>query len=183
MEFKLISFVVSETPKVKKGTELPAKPIESAPQYYEETIPKQFAMGEEELVVAGKKVKFLIRSYPPENMVVEATVSVDDIFSAETFALREALIGTCHKISQKRGAQQHLSEEYSVALVSGYQGDPEQFLDKKQEIAAFLKSEKEPLDEHEIEYTLSKQIKYAKETGKIKNVDDLLNSGDTWEIN
>ena len=30
---------------------------------------------------------------------------------------------------------------------------------------------------------VQEQIKYAKETGKIKNVDDLLNSGDTWEIN
>ncbi len=29
---------------------------------------------------------------------------------------------------------------------------------------------------------VEEQIKYAKETSKIKNVDDLLNSGDTWEI-
>ena len=29
---------------------------------------------------------------------------------------------------------------------------------------------------------LEEQIKYAKATSKIKNVDDLLNSGDTWEI-
>ena len=36
-------------------------------------------------------------------------------------------------------------------------------MNKKDEIAAFLKSEKQPLDEKEIEYTLSKQIKYAKD--------------------
>ncbi len=29
---------------------------------------------------------------------------------------------------------------------------------------------------------VEEQIKYAKETSKIRNVDDLLNSGDTWEI-
>ncbi|MCX6252695.1 MAG: 2-oxoacid:ferredoxin oxidoreductase subunit beta [Bacteroidetes bacterium] len=29
---------------------------------------------------------------------------------------------------------------------------------------------------------VEEQIKYAKETSKIKNMDDLLNSGDTWEI-
>ena len=29
---------------------------------------------------------------------------------------------------------------------------------------------------------VEEQIKYARETSKIKNVDDLLNSGDTWEI-
>ena len=29
---------------------------------------------------------------------------------------------------------------------------------------------------------VEEQIKYAKETSNIRNVDDLLNSGDTWEI-
>jgi hypothetical protein len=29
---------------------------------------------------------------------------------------------------------------------------------------------------------VEEQIKYAKETGKIKTVDDLLNSGDVWDI-
>ena len=48
-------------------------------------------------------------------------------------------------------------------MVAGYNGDPEKFLTRKQEITAFLKSERLPLDEHEIEYTLSKQIKYGKD--------------------
>jgi hypothetical protein len=30
---------------------------------------------------------------------------------------------------------------------------------------------------------VEEQIKYAKENSPIKNMDDLLNSGDTWEIN
>lgn len=160
---KLISFVIAQTPRLKKGEELEQKPIQSAPQYYESSLPKQFAIGEEESEVLGEKIKFLIRSYPPENIVVEAAVEVKDIFSDETFKLREALIDTCHKIVKKKGGSLELSEEYSIALVAGYKGDPEQFLDKRQELAAFLKSEKEPLDENEIEYTLSKQIKYAKD--------------------
>lgn len=160
---KLISFVISQTPRLKKGAELEQKPIQSAPQYYESSLPKQFAVGEEEGEVLGEKIKFLIRSYPPENIVVEAAVEVKDIFSDETFKLREALIDTCHKIVKRKGGSLELSEEYSIALVAGYNGDPEQFLDKRQELAAFLKSEKEPLDENEIEYTLSKQIKYAKD--------------------
>lgn len=161
--YKLISFVISQTPRIKKGAELEQKPIQSAPQYYESSLPKQFAIGEEKREVLGQKVNFLVRSYPPENIVVEASVEVKDIFSSETFALREALIDTCHTVAKKMGGRLELSEEYSIALVSGYQGDPEQFLNKRQEIAAFLKSEKEPLDEKEIEYTLSKQIKYAKD--------------------
>ncbi len=189
---KLISFVIAQTSRLKKGAELEQKPVQSAPQYYESSLPKQFAVGEEEAEVLGEKIKFLIRSYPPENIVVEAAVEVPDIFSDETFKLREALIDTCHKIVKKKGGSLELSEEYSIALVAGYKGDPEQFLDKRQEIAAFLKSEKEPLDENEIEYTLSKQIKYAKDDlvivdwdgafvfdtkGEIEDIVDLLQTG------
>ncbi len=185
---KLISFVISQSPRLKKGEEVELKPLESAPPYYKSTIPKQFAIAEETKEVLGRKVKFLVRSYPPENILVEAAIDIEDAFSGDTFQLREALIDACQKISQKRGGSLELSEEYSIALVSGYNGDPEQFLSKRQEIAAFLKSEKEPLDENEIEYTLSKQIKYAKDdlviidwdgafvfdtTGKIDDVIDL----------
>ncbi len=158
---KIISFVISETPRLKKGEVLEQKPLQSAPQYYESAIPHQFALGEEKAKVGGRDVQFLVRSYPPDNMVVEASIEVEDIFSDQAFKLREELINACQKISQKRGGKPELSEEYSVALVSGYEGDPEQFLSKGKEIAAFLKSEKEPLDENEIEYTLSKQIKYG----------------------
>jgi hypothetical protein len=186
---KIISFVISQSPRLKKGEELEQKPVQSAPQYYEISIPKQFAIGEETQEVLGKKVKFLIRAYPPENLLVEASLEVDDIFSDTAFALREALIDACQKISQKKGGSLEFSEEYSIALVTGYKGDPEQFLSKKQQIAAFLKSEKELLNEKEIEYTLSSQIKYAKDdlvivdwdgafvfdaTGKVEDIIDLI---------
>lgn len=157
----IISFVIAESPRLKKGAALEQKPLQSAPQYYKSAIPHQFALSEETVKIGGKDVKFLVRSYPPENFVVEATMEVEDVFSDEAFKLREELIAACQKISQKRGGKIELSEEYSVALVSGYTGDPEQFLNKSTQIAAFLKSEKEPLDEKEIEYTLSKQIKYG----------------------
>ena len=158
---KLITFVIAESPRLKKGEALEQKPLQSAPQYYDSVIPKQFASTEEKKEVLGKPVKFLIRTYPTENFLVEASVEVEDVFSVETFQLREAMIDACQKISQKRGGVLGMSEEYAIALVSGYQGDPEQFLNRSIEIGAFLKSEKEPLDEKEIEYTLSTQIKYA----------------------
>ncbi len=162
MAHRLISFVISESPKVKKGVELEQKPIQSAPQYYESSIPKQFESAKEKLKVGDREVEFFIRSYRPDNLLVEASIEVEDIFSQEAFKLREELIYGCNKISQKRGGKPELSEEYSIALVSGYKGDPEQFLTKSEAIAAFLKSEREPLDEKEIEYTLSAQIKYAR---------------------
>lgn len=162
MKAKLISFVVAETPKLKKGgEEIWTKPVQSAPQYYERVMPKQFLLGEENIEVRGKNTRFLVKSYIPDILLVETTVEVEDIFSEETFKLREALIDACHKIAAARGGKFDLSEEYTVAVVYDYKGDPEQFLDKKADIAAFLKSEKLPLDEKEIEYTLASQIKYG----------------------
>jgi len=164
MTYKLISFIVSESKRLKKGPEIEQKPLESAPQYYKSTIPSQYAMAEEKLKVGEVgELKFLVRAYPPENILVEASVEVSDIFSEKTFQLRDQLIDACHKISKKYGANKDLSEEYSVALVSGYDGDPEQFFAKKAAIASFLKSENQVLDDNEIEYTISKQIKYAKD--------------------
>src|SRR3990167_4130537 len=100
---KLISFVIAESKRLKKGAELEQKPLESAPQYYETSIPKQFALEEEKLKIDGRDVKFLIRSYPPENILVEASVEVEDAFSKKAFEFRERLIDACQTISQKRG--------------------------------------------------------------------------------
>ncbi len=159
---KLISFVVAESHRLKKGAEIEQKPLESAPPYYTSSIPQQYAMSEEKMKIEGyDNVKFLVRAYPPENILVEASVEVDDIFSEKTFKLREQLVDACQKISRKHGGTVELSEEYSIALVSGYSGDPEQFLSKRAQIASFLKSEIQKLDEQEIDYTISKQIKYA----------------------
>lgn len=161
---KLISFVISESRRLKKGGLLPPKSPESAPHYYKSVIPQQYAVATESIKIDGlDKVNFSVRAYPPENILVEASVETDDPFSKETFDLREKLVEACQKISQKYGGDEELSEEYSVALVSGYSGDPEQFLKYKQEITAFLKSETQPLDDKEIEYTLSAQIKYAED--------------------
>ena len=163
MKARLISFVVSQTPKIRAGKELEAKIIQSAPQYYEESMPKQFNLGQEKKKVGEREITFFVRGYRPDSLLVETSVEVDDVFSDKTFALREQLIDTCHKIAKERGGNFDLSEEYSLAVVYDYQGDPEQFLSRSNDIVAFLKSEKLPLDEKEIEYTIESQIKYAKD--------------------
>lgn len=164
MRAKIISFVVAETNKLKRGEEVAeAKPAQSTPQYYEATLPKQFIVGEEKKSVGSRHVNFLVKSYQPDVLLVEASVEVEDIFSADAFELREDLIDGCHEVLASHGAKFNLSEEYSLAVVYDYRGDPEQFFDKKEKIAGFLKSERLSLDENEIEYTLSKQIKYSKD--------------------
>ena len=86
---------------------------------------------------------------------METSVEVESVFSDEAFELREKLIDDCQKIIKKRGGNFESSEEYAIAVVSGYEGDPEQYLQFASRITSFLKSEKLPLDEHEIKYSLS----------------------------
>ncbi|MDP3901915.1 MAG: hypothetical protein Q8Q37_03030 [bacterium] len=164
MKYKIAAFVIAGVNRPKKGDKIvEAKAAQSAPQYYE--LPKQFAVSETSLKIGGNDVKFLVRSYAPDILLAETVVETDDVFSQETFKLREELIDACHKILKDRGSRPEMSEEYALAIVYDYQGDPERFLsaDKKAAIASFLKSEKMTLAENEIEYTLSKQLKYAKD--------------------
>ncbi len=154
---KIIAFVLAEMPKVvRSGGEMTeAKPLQSAPHYFSAAVPRQ--------VIIEKEGNFLIKAYSPNILLVETTVEVESVFSDEAFELREKLIDDCQKIIKKRGGNFELSEEYAVAVVSHYEGDPEQYLQFSSRITSFLKSEKLPLDEHEIQYTLSTQLKYAKD--------------------
>ncbi|HEY4519843.1 MAG TPA: hypothetical protein VJH33_02295 [Candidatus Paceibacterota bacterium] len=160
---KIISFVISEAKKLKKGTVLEYKPSESAPKHSASAIPLQFEAKKLTKNIGGLPAQFAIRSYPPNHLLIEATIEVDDIFSENALTLREQLVEACQDISQKQGGSLDMSEEYSIALVSGYSGDPQQFFNKSPHIAAFLKSERIPLDDNEIHYTLSNQIKYGKD--------------------
>lgn len=164
MKSRILSFVIAESPRSKKGEILKQKPDQSAPQYYESLVPQQFQIQKESTEINGQKITFLIKAYPPEQVMAETTVEVDDPFSDAAFKLREQLIDAAHKLLKKFGAKTDLSEEYSVAIVSDYKDDPDEFLKAKgADIAEFLKSERLPLDEKEVEYTLSKQLKYAKD--------------------
>ena len=84
--------------------------------------------------------------------------------SDNALEFKDLVIDECYALLNKKGAKnvENLSEEYSVGLISNYEGEPEQFLIHRQNIVSFLKSEKLALDIPEIEYTLKSQIKYAK---------------------
>lgn len=160
---KIISFILSEAPHLKGGEVLAVPQSESAPHYFGDSVPKQVLFDKEEHVVDGQKVIFEIKAYLPDVLLVEGQLEVEDVFSEKAFALRERLIETCHDIIKRRGGKKEFSEEYSVAVVAGYTGDPEQFFTHADRIAGFLKSERLPLDEKEVAYTLSAQMKYAKD--------------------
>jgi len=154
---KIIAFVLAEMPKaVRAGGEVSeSKPFQSAPHYFSASVPRQ--------VIIEREGDFVIKFYQPNILLVEISIEVESVFSDEAFELREKLIDDCQKIVKKRGGNFELSEEYAVAVVSNYEGDPEQYLQFSSRITSFLKSEKLPLDEHEIKYTLSTQLKYAKD--------------------
>jgi len=162
-KYKIIAFVIATTSGVKSGKLVNVKTRHSAPQYHPLSLPKQQVISEEHHAVHSQDICFLVKIYSTDAVIVEGTAEVADIFSPDAFRLREAMIDTCHAILKKYGGQRDLSEEYSIAVVSGYTGDPEQFFDKADRIASFLKSEMMLLDEEEVHYTLSKPLKYAKE--------------------
>ena len=160
---KIVSFVLSESQRMKGGEAVIIPVSESAPHYFGASVPKQFLIDKEEHEVKGKKVIFDVRAYLPDILVAEVQVEVENVFNDEAFDLKEALIDQCHEIIKRRGGKFELSEEYSIAIVSDYDGEPEQFFKYGAKIASFLKSERLLLDEKEIVHTLSHQIKYAQD--------------------
>lgn len=165
MQAKLISFVISETLRVKKAKEAVETPaLKSAPHYFETTVPQQFIVAQEKVKIGDREGTMFLKTYPADVLIAEARFEVADIFLEEIIPFKEEVITQCRETLKKRGGRdvEKFSEEYSVFVVSGYQGEPEQFFKYRERIASLLKSEKLPLDPLEIDYTLSSNIKYAK---------------------
>lgn len=112
--------------------------------------------------MSGKEVVFSLRGYPPDILLIQATIDVNDIFSEEILDLEDSIYAECYRLLKKRGGSEEFSETYSVFQVSDYRGDPEQFLKHDRIIGSLLKSERLELDPKEIEYTIAAQIKYVK---------------------
>src|SRR3989344_6559012 len=117
MEHKIISLVLAESQKAKKGETVELKSVQSAPQYYVSSIPHQSVIGQEKMKINGHEMTFAVKSYPPDVLLVEAIAPVNDVFSDATFKLREDLIAGCHKIIKKHGGKADIAEEYSIAAV------------------------------------------------------------------
>lgn len=159
---KLICFVMAEAARVKQGEIFQPHTLKSAPHYFEAAVPRQVIIGQEKTAVNDKEVNFIIKGYQPDVLIAEAAIEVANLFSEDTLAFKDAIINAAYRILKKRGGKEESAEEYAVYVVSGYNGEPEQFLKFSPKIAALLKSEKMELDEKEIQYSLSAQLKYAK---------------------
>lgn len=160
---KVIAFVVSQTLQShKKGEISPVQAIQSAPHYFEASVPKQFVIKQEKARIGERDAEITVKLYEPDIVLVETALAVDDVFAETALSLKDQLLDVCYHTVKQYGGVAEPSEAYTAYLISGYHGDPEQFLKYSDKIAGLLKSEKLTLDEQEINYTLSYQLKYAK---------------------
>ncbi|MBI3336005.1 hypothetical protein HYZ98_00365 [Candidatus Peregrinibacteria bacterium] len=153
---RIIAFVLAASPRTGGREEMiEIKSLQSAPHYLSSSVPPQY--------IKGKEGECLIKAYPPNVLLVEASRTVENVFSSAAFEAKEELLTACHTIVEKRRGSEQLREEYAIAVVDQYKGDPEEFLVHGSQIASFLKSERLPLDPAEVSHTLESQLKYAKD--------------------
>lgn len=162
---KITTFIIVEANRVKKGKEAPPSPLsKSAPHYFEKSVPSQFLISQESRKIGDTEVAFVVKTYHPDAVLVEGTFDVQDVFSDGILELKDQVHDICYELAKKNGGKNEPAEEYAIYQISDYKGDPELFLEKSgSKIASLLKSEKLPLDEKEVEHTLSYQFKYAKD--------------------
>ena len=157
----LIHFIMGDVSQELRGSVFRPQLAKSAPAYMEGAVPRQVTVGHEKRDVFGRSVDFELRGYPPDVLLVVARVEVADVISRDTFPLEEEVARQAREILEARGGT-GIVESYSVFVVSGYNGPPEEFLERAPIIASLLKSERLELDQREVDYTLLTQIKYAK---------------------
>ncbi|OGW33823.1 MAG: hypothetical protein A2X58_04310 [Nitrospirae bacterium GWC2_56_14] len=164
---RLVVFLFGETDMNLEATEVvPARTDKNAPSApsYPDVIPKQKIIRVEKRDCDGIEVRFVVKAYLPDVVVVEASLDMDDILSNTTLEFKRKLINECRKILGEFGCDPLFDEEYSVYCISGYSGDPEVYLSRYgATIAAFLKNERIELDEEEVKATLSTYLKYGKD--------------------
>lgn len=161
---RLVVFLIGQTEiNLETREVVEIKTLKSAPAYLD-VIPKQKVIKLEKREVNGSEVGFLVKAYLPDVVVVEASLEMNDLLSDTTLEFKRQLIGECRKILTEFNCNREFDEEYSVYCISGYRGDPEVYLSLYGDnIAAFLKNERAPLDEEEVKATLSSYLKYGKD--------------------
>ncbi len=163
MKNQLVTLVLSEVPKAVRGKVFKSETQKSSPHYFPSSVPHLVTVGEEKKKIGGSEVTFSILGYIPYILVIQASIELKNIFDREqTSDWETKLYEESYRIVKKWGGSEDMSEMYSIFEISGYVGDPEQFLVHASTIASLLKSETINLDPKEVEYTLSAQIKYAK---------------------
>lgn len=165
MKSKLISFVICETARAKKGKEAAAVgAVKSAPHYFDKTVPQQFILTQEKIKLENREGMLTFKSYPPDFLLAEVHFDIADMFAEGVVEFKEKAIAYCRETLKRKGGKDvdEFSEEYSTYVVTKDVAQPEWFAAHKDKIAAILKSERLPLDPAEVEYTILSQLKYSK---------------------
>ncbi len=161
---RLVVFLVGQTDQNLEARDVvEIRTVKSAPTYLD-VIPKQKIIRADKRTIDGIEVGFLVKAYLPDVVVVEAQIDVDDILDDRVLEIKRSLIGECRIILAAFTCCQEFDEEYTVYCIAGYSGDPEIYLSMYGDrIATFLKNERIPLDEEEVQATLSTYLKYGKD--------------------
>lgn len=139
------------------------KKAKSSPSY-PDVMPKQMIVRIEKMLIENRMVDFVVKYCPPEIVIVEASVALENILDKYVFDLKQALLIQCRTFLSKYHCDPYFDEEHSVYCVSDYEGDPENIISEhKGSIAGLLKTERIPLDEEEINTTLKFNIKYTQD--------------------
>lgn len=160
----LVVFMIGQTCLNLESTDVvEVRTMKSSPSY-PDVIPKQKIIKVEHRRTNGNDIRFLVKAYSPNMVVVEASTELEHILGNGTLEFKRHLLAECRKILVEYSCSKEFDEEYSVYSISGYSGDPEVFLTLHgDKIAAFLKNEDGLLDEEEVRLTLSSSLKYGKD--------------------
>lgn len=160
----LVSFFVGITKQDLDTDEfVDIKEAKSSPSY-PDVMPKQMIVKAEKKLIENKTFDLLVKYHSPGIIIAEASIDLEDILDDHVFDMKSSLAIECRTILGEYRCDPYFDEEYSVYCISGYQGDPENIISEhKDRIARFLKTERIPLDEEEINTTLKFNIKYTKD--------------------
>jgi hypothetical protein len=163
MKGRLVVFLLGQTGMSLSSLEsLKYKPIKSSPNY-PDVIPSQWSITSFKSVILGQETGIHVKAYQPDILVFEASVQIEDLLSDFVLDLKKDLIAEGQKILNQYNCNMDFCEEYSVYCVSEYKGDPEVFVTTfGDKIVSHLKNERLPLDEEELNSTLSYHLKYAR---------------------
>ena len=160
----LVVFMIGRTMMNLEATAtVETKTQRSAPSY-PDVIPKQKIIRLERRAVGISEVSFLVKAYLPDMVVVEATISMENVISVEALDLKRRVTAECRKVLDEYSCDRSFDEDYSVFCIGSYSGDPEIYLSLYgNRIAQLLKNEDVELDEEEVRTTLSVSLKYGKD--------------------
>lgn len=163
MKGRLVVFLLGQTGMSLSSLEsLKYKPVKSSPNY-PDVIPSQWSITSFKSAILGLEIGIHVKAYQPDILVFEASVQIEDLLSDSVLDLKKDLVTEGQKILNQYNCNMDFCEEYSVYCISEYKGDPKVFVTTfGDKIVSHLKNERLPLDEEELNSTLSYHLKYAR---------------------